>query len=129
MLILSSNPQNVAKVEPFIESLVSKYQVQPEVYGNILITLTEAVTNAIVHGNGSDETKKVEVKTKKQHTSLTFLVSDEGSGFDYGNLPDPTAPENILEIGGRGVFLMRQLSDQVSFRNNGSTVELCFKLR
>lgn len=128
MLVLYSDPRNVAKVEPFIEEIVDKYHVRPEVYGNILITLTEAVTNAIVHGNHSDERKTVQVKTQKHNGMLAFVITDEGPGFDHSNLPDPTAPENILKIGGRGVFLMRQLSDNVSFHDNGSTVEIHFNI-
>ena len=128
MLKLASDPKNVARVESFVEHLVDKYGISPDVYGNILISLTEAVTNAITHGNASDKTKTVQVRLKKQNNKLAFLISDEGGGFDFDNLPDPTAPENLLKLGGRGVFLMRQLSDDVAFYNNGSTVEICFRI-
>ena len=128
MLKLASDPKNVARIESFVEHLVDKYSISPDIYGNILISLTEAVTNAIIHGNDKDETKTVQVRLKKQKDKLAFLVSDEGGGFDFDNLPDPTAPENLLKIGGRGVFLMRQLSDAVVFYDNGSTVEICFKI-
>ncbi len=128
MLKLASDPKNVARVESFVEHLVDKYGISPDVYGNILISLTEAVTNAIIHGNDNDETKTVQVRLKKQKDTLAFLISDEGRGFDFDNLPDPTAPENLLKLGGRGVFLMRQLSDDVIFYNNGSTVEICFRI-
>ena len=128
MLKLASDPKNVACVESFVEHLVDKYGISPDVYGNILISLTEAVTNAIIHGNDNDKNKTVQVRLKKQNNIIAFLVSDEGGGFDFDNLPDPTAPENLLKIGGRGVFLMRQLSDDVSFYDNGSTVEICFRI-
>ncbi len=128
MLKLASDPKNVARVESFLEHIVGKYGISPDVYGNILISLTEAVTNAIIHGNDNDKTKTVHVRLKKQENILAFLISDEGGGFDFDNLPDPTAPENLLKIGGRGVFLMRQLSDDVVFYDNGSTVEICFKI-
>lgn len=128
MLKLASDPKNVARVESFVEHLVDKYGISPDVYGNILISLTEAVTNAITHGNDSDKTKIVQVRLKKQNNRIAFLISDEGRGFDFDNLPDPTAPENLLKIGGRGVFLMRQLSDDVAFYDNGSTVEICFRI-
>ena len=128
MLKLASNPKNVAQVEPFIEQVFKSYEINPDMYGNILITLTEAVTNAIVHGNDRDESKLVQVKMQRNRRCLAFRISDEGGGFDYENLPDPTSPENILKIGGRGVFLMKQLSDDVLFHNNGSTVEIQFNL-
>ncbi len=128
MLKLASNPKNVERVEPFVERVISSYKVSPDKYGNILITLTEAVTNAITHGNRNDENKTVLVHCEKAPSGLAFRITDEGPGFDYENLPDPTAPENLLKLGGRGVFLIRQLSDRVEFHNNGSTLEIQFDL-
>lgn len=128
MLTLPSNPANICKLESFIEEVAQRYDVTPDIYGNILVSLTEAVTNAIKHGNQNDESKYVEVKLRKGRNKLAFSVSDEGKGFDFNSVPDPTAPENLLKIGGRGVFLMKQLSDMVVFRNQGSTVEMEFAL-
>ena len=128
MLRIASHPKNVERIEPFISRLAKKYQINEDTYGNILISLTEAVTNAIVHGNGADENKMVQVQLNEKKDSIIFQVSDEGNGFDYDEVPDPTAPENLLKIGGRGVFLMHQLCDRVCFRNNGSTVEMQFKI-
>lgn len=128
MLKLTSKPGSISKVQPFVEKLVSRYKICPNTKSSILISLTEAVTNAIVHGNRADESKTVQVRLNKQKDRLSFRVSDEGNGFDYKNLPDPTAPENILKCGGRGVFLMHQLSDGVRFFDDGRTVEVQFKL-
>jgi len=128
MLTLTSIPGNVSEVEPFVEKLVDRFRINPDKQCNILVSLTEAVTNAIVHGNCKDESKIVQIKLKKQNDCLALRVSDEGQGFDHRNLPDPTAPENIVKTGGRGVFLMKQLSDDLAFYNNGSTVEIQFKL-
>jgi serine/threonine-protein kinase RsbW len=129
MLRLSSDPRSVSRVETFVERIAQKYKIAPDIYGNILISLTEAVNNAIIHGNGNDMSKTVEVKlTEEDLDSIAFQVRDEGRGFDYNNLPDPTSPENLTRIGGRGVFLMHQLSDRVDFQDNGSTVEMRFSL-
>ena len=128
MLRLQSNPKNVSRVEPFLEKFVDRYKISPDVYGNILISLTEAVTNAITHGNKEDESKTVCVELKKEPDHIRFMVSDEGHGFDYNTIPDPTATENLLKIGGRGVFLMRALSDNMLFHNEGRTVEIHFKI-
>jgi len=129
MLKLSSNPKNVECIEPFVEKLVERYKIGPDKYGNILISLTEAVTNAIKHGNGEDESKTVHVKLAEvDPKTIAFQISDEGPGFDFDSVPDPTSPENLLKIGGRGVFLMRQLCDNVLFHDNGSTVEIHFNL-
>jgi serine/threonine-protein kinase RsbW len=128
MLKLASRHGSVSEVEPFVEKLVNRYNLSPDKQCDILISLTEAVTNAIVHGNCGKEDKTVKVHLKKEKGCLSVRVSDEGLGFDFDNLPDPTSPENVCKCGGRGVFLMRQLSDNLRFHNNGSTVELRFKL-
>ena len=129
MLIrLSSHGGCIAELESYVKDLFSNHKLNPELYPNILISLTEAVNNAIKHGNRYDRSKMVSVRALRKSGYLKCLISDEGKGFDYDNLPDPTAPENVEKIGGRGVFLMTQLSDRVEFRNNGSTVELVFDL-
>lgn len=128
MLKLSSDIRNIALVESFVERAVEQYQIAPDIYGNILITLTEAVNNAIIHGNSNDESKTVQIQLRRKNNCLAVRVTDEGEGFDLTAVPDPTAPENLLQVGGRGVFLMQQLSDSVHFHNNGSTVEMHFNL-
>jgi serine/threonine-protein kinase RsbW len=104
------------------------YQVSEDVFGNMLVSLTEAVTNAIVHGNNSDVSKSVKIQLEKAGNNFIIRVSDEGPGFDPNSLPDPTRGENLYKTGGRGVFLMQKLSDTMCFHNNGSTVEMLFKL-
>jgi serine/threonine-protein kinase RsbW len=128
MLLLNSNLNNVSAVQPFVEKATQNIDINQDTFGNILVSLTEAVNNAIRHGNCCEEGKKVKVDIKQKKNDLTLLVSDEGIGFDYNNLPDPLAPENIEKDGGRGIFLMRALSDDISFMNNGSTIEMKFRL-
>jgi serine/threonine-protein kinase RsbW len=127
-LKLSSHPRSVEKVPTFVDSLANTLRISPDTYGDILTSLTEAVNNAIIHGNKQDESKVVEVSTKRSGSKLAITVKDEGRGFDYKNLPDPTSPDKILECGGRGVFLMRQLADKCKFTDNGRIVEMEFKL-
>jgi serine/threonine-protein kinase RsbW len=128
MLKLPSNPRNVAIIESFVNRIVEQYRISPDLHCNILVSLTEAVNNAMIHGNCGDESKNVLIKLRRQRDTLAIQVSDEGCGFDPASVPDPTAPENITKCGGRGVFLMQQLSHLVRYHNNGSTVEMQFKL-
>ncbi len=130
MLELQSNPGNVSHIEPYVNRIVEDFGINDEIYGNILISLTEAVNNAIIHGNQEDISKTVRIKLleKKARKQIAFQISDDGPGFNYEHLPDPTAPENIMKLGGRGVFLMQQLSDNIQFMNNGSTVEINFNI-
>lgn len=128
-LQLPSVPKSILRVESLVESTSKRYQIKPDLQCNILISLTEAVNNAIIHGNGQDAEKQVLINILQRDGLLTFQVSDEGTGFDPTQIPDPTAPENLRKLGGRGVFLIRQLADDVRFLNNGSTVEIAFRIR
>jgi len=119
--------ENIHIVEKLIDEVCDILKISEEHYGNILISMTEAVNNAIVHGNKLDPEKEVNVKVKTEDKSLHFTIEDQGPGFDYENLPDPTAPENIEKPNGRGVFLMKNLADECSFEDNGRIVELEFE--
>lgn len=127
---IASEPQNIAQVESFIDDVCKQYNVTEESYGNILISLTEAANNAIIHGNKSNRNKEIEIIADfdSERRKLTFFIKDSGNGFDYKSLPDPTAPENLDRPCGRGVFLMMQLADLVVFSDNGSTVEMQFRV-
>lgn len=125
-ITIFSEQKNLRVVEKMVDEISGEQKLNSEVYGKVLIAAIEAVNNAIMHGNKSDATKKVEIKISASDKELHIFVGDEGEGFDYENVPDPTAPENIENVHGRGVFLMIQLSDEVRFFENGSKVELIF---
>jgi len=123
-----SRSENIVVVERLINELCDKHAIHEDQYGNLLIALTEAVNNAILHGNSSDPNKSVTVEYHSCDTSIEFMVKDEGPGFDFDNLPDPTDPRNIEKPTGRGVFLMRNLADEVIFHEEGRVVELKFQI-
>jgi len=120
--------ENIRIVESFIENTKDVYQIDDDIYGNIMIAVTEAVNNAIKHGNHEDKSKNVMLSTTYTEKNLYFWIEDEGKGFDFKNLIDPTAPQNIEKPDGRGIFLMKHLCDEVNFTKNGSKVELVFYL-
>jgi len=127
-LTFSSDPQNVSKVQPFVHDVATRYNIPPEKHDNILVSLTEAVTNAVVHGNQSDCKKSVSICLSRKQDALAIRVSDEGPGFDPGGVPDPTSAELLECCGGRGLYLMRRLSDECRFERGGRTVEMRFKI-
>lgn len=127
-LTLPSDPKNVEKVEPFVQDVATRYNLSPDKKGDIIVSLTEAVTNAILHGNRSDRRKHVSISFEHKQDSLSIRVSDEGPGFDPNQVPDPTCPELLECCGGRGLHLMRYLSDECRFTRGGSTVEMRFKI-
>lgn len=118
--------ENIRMIESFIDNAKERFDLDDDIYGNIMIAVTEAVNNAIKHGNSNDRSKNVLLSLSLKDSLIKFIVKDEGKGFDYQNLPDPTAPENIEKVGGRGIFLMKHLSDEVEFKDNGRIVELSF---
>ncbi len=128
-LQLPSESASIITVENFIDQIKDRYQIEDDTYANILTCLNEAVSNAIVHGNRSEPGRKVIVNLEVTNSKrLTFTIADEGDGFDYGHLPDPTDPENIEKLSGRGVFILKQLADQCVFNARGNEVELQFKI-
>jgi len=128
MLKLKSNPKSICKVEGFVQQIATKYSISENRYPDILISLTEAVCNAITHGNGNNEDKMVDVTMEKRAEGISFRVSDQGGGFDPNKLPDPTTVEHLECCGGRGVHIINELSDDVKYLNNGRTVEMFFSL-
>ncbi len=127
-LKIPSSPEQIGVLETYIKQLTEKHRISEELYPNILISLTEAVNNAILHGNNSNKSKYVDICFNKQQNQLIFKVSDEGMGFNPNHIPDPTKPENLECCGGRGVFLMKELSDNINFQDKGRTVEICFNI-
>ena len=125
---IPSLPENIRIVESFIDNVKEKYSLNDDVYGNVMIAVTESVTNAIAHGNKGEKSKAVSLTMHLDESSLKFTVLDQGEGFDFHDLPDPTSPENLDKPGGRGIFLMKNLCDEVNFTTKGNSVELIFYL-
>jgi serine/threonine-protein kinase RsbW len=118
--------ENIRMIESFIDNAKEKFDLDDDIYGNIMIAVTEAVNNAIKHGNSGNKSKNVYLSLFLEDSLIKFIIKDEGIGFNYENLPDPTSAENLEKPGGRGIFLMKHLSDEVLFKDNGRVVELSF---
>jgi serine/threonine-protein kinase RsbW len=127
-LQLPSQQDSIAQLEVLIEEIADKYQVSEDTFANMMTCLSEAVNNAIMHGNDSDPEKKVIVNAEVDGRRIVWTVADEGPGFDPNHIPDPTAPENLESLTGRGVFIIKQLADQCVFNDKGNEIELHFKI-
>lgn len=125
---IPSMPENIRIVESFIDNAKEKFHITDDLYGNIMVAVTESVNNAIKHGNCSDKNKLVNISLFIEPKQLKFVVEDQGAGFDPETLPDPTLPENISKPDGRGIFLMRNLCDDLVFSNEGRVVEMKFNM-
>lgn len=127
-LQLPSKQESITLLENLIEEIADKHNISEDTFANMMTTLSEATINAIVHGNKLDPAKKVIINADIEPKRIVWTVTDEGEGFDYNNLPDPTAPENIENLTGRGVFIIKHLADQAIFNTKGNEVELHFKI-
>ena len=127
-LQLPSKQESITLLENLIEEIADKHNISEDTFANMMTTLSEATINAIVHGNKLDASKKVIINAEIENRRIIWTVTDEGEGFDYNNLADPTAPENVENLTGRGVFIMKHLADQCIFNTKGNEVELHFKI-
>jgi serine/threonine-protein kinase RsbW len=127
-LSIPSEVGNLRLVEKAIDDLSMELDLSDEIYGNVMVATMEATNNAIIHGNKSDPEKIVRIEIQCMEKELKVHIEDQGKGFDHMNVPDPTAPENLEKINGRGIFLMERLSDEILYLADGRIVELKFKL-
>jgi len=127
-ILIESKIENINKIEKIIDEVSEKANINSEIYGKMLIATVEAVNNSIVHGNKEDETKKVKVDFIINEDAISIYIEDEGPGFSFDDVPDPTTPDNIENIHGRGVYLMKHLADDVIFHGKGNRVEIKFAL-
>jgi len=127
-ICFASKSENIDLAEKFINTICEYEEINEKHYGNIIIAVTESVNNAIIHGNKANPQKNVNLHYYLEKKELGFVIEDQGEGFDFNTIPDPTLPENIEKLTGRGIFLMKSLADEVSFINEGRSVEIKFSL-
>ncbi len=114
-LEIESDPNNLITVEEFVNYFAIELKLNKEKVASLLLAVTEAVTNAIIHANKSDKNKLVKISVEKKDGKLFIKIKDQGKGFDPSNVPDPTAPENLLKDSGRGLYLMRFYMDDLKY--------------
>jgi serine/threonine-protein kinase RsbW len=125
--IIDSSLLNTRIVENAIDEATTEIGISKDNYGKILVSTLEAVNNAILHGNKQDPGKKVRIEISFRIKDLKIKVIDEGIGFKPEKVPDPTIPENLESVNGRGVFLMFHLADEIKYNKKGNAVTMTFK--
>ncbi|WP_114748311.1 ATP-binding protein [Pleomorphovibrio marinus] len=118
--------ENITIIESFIDNAKEKFQINDDIYGNIMISVTECVSNAIIHGNKENSKKPVNIELKFLDNQIKFIIEDQGAGYDFQHLEDPTSPQNLEKSGGRGVFIMKHLCDEIEFEDDGRKTILTF---
>jgi serine/threonine-protein kinase RsbW len=124
---IESRVGNLRIVENAIDEATAVIGISQDNYGKILVSAMEAVNNAILHGNRSDPEKIVDIEIEYKSKELQITVTDEGPGFRPELVPDPTTPENIEELNGRGIYLMSHLADKIEYSKKGNSVTMIFK--
>jgi serine/threonine-protein kinase RsbW len=122
-----SLPSEVTSISPFVDKLTLLLRNSgyiPDDLSDIEIALREALANAIIHGNHEDRRKHVHVTCRCEPDEVSIAVKDEGEGFDVNHVPDPTAPENLESVHGRGIHVMKALMDDVHFEEGGVVVHM-----
>ena len=114
-LEIESNARNLITVEEFVNYFAVDLNINAEKIPGLLLAVTEACTNAIIHANKNDETKLVTIDVNKDDNQLIIRVKDQGKGFDPAKIPDPTETDNLLKDSGRGIYLMRVYMDDLKF--------------
>ncbi|MCH7722367.1 MAG: ATP-binding protein [Bacteroidetes bacterium] len=125
---IESDPNNLITVEEFVNYFCKDINLTDDQLANVLLAVTEATTNAIIHANKCDQSKMVTIDVKVNETKLVVKIKDEGEGFDPADIPDPTEPENLLNESGRGVYLMRVYMDNVEYNRTPSGMEIILTL-
>jgi serine/threonine-protein kinase RsbW len=127
-LDIGSRVENLRVIEGKVDELMARLGINKDEYGRIMVATMEAVNNAIVHGNQNDNSKSVNISFEFKKQGLVVKVRDQGIGFNPDCIPDPTSPENIENLRGRGVFLMKNLADDIGFNEVGNEVIMKFNL-
>ncbi|MBS4036397.1 MAG: ATP-binding protein [Ignavibacterium sp.] len=128
-LEIESDPNNLITVEEFINYFSKDLGLDDEKLNGLLLSITEATTNAIVHGNKGNPQKNVFIDVNASDSILTIVVRDEGVGFDPSEVPDPTHPDNLLKDSGRGLYLMRVYMDELNYNHTPTGTETILKLK
>ncbi|HKM94200.1 MAG TPA: ATP-binding protein [Prolixibacteraceae bacterium] len=123
---IQSTTRNICEVELFLSQIFKELQFSRKIYCKIYLSTIEAVNNAILHGNNNVPTKNVDISFNNLKTKFSVIIKDEGNGFDYYNVSDPTKPLNLKKESGRGIFIMKQYADKVTFNESGNCVNLLF---
>lgn len=128
-LEIESDPRNLITVEEFVNYFALDLGLDEEKLNGLLLSVTEATTNAIKHGNKNDINKLVDIDVDVINDYLIISVKDQGAGFNPSDVPDPTHPENLLKDSGRGLYLMRVYMDEVEFKNTPQGTVTILKLK
>lgn len=124
LIIIDSNTEKIYETIEEILSHLSERRIATDLFYDIKLVLSELFVNAFIHGNKQDPSKKITVQYSIEGQKLILTIEDEGSGFDYKNMRDPVSDENVIKMSGRGLFLVKHLSDRINFNEKGNVITI-----
>lgn len=123
ILVINSNKTELQRVEEFIRKVFSIYKFDDRCFNKVFLCISEATLNSIVHGNKGDQHKKVELNVDCKAHLISVIITDEGKGFDFRNLPNPTTKDHLLKESGRGIHIIKTIAKTISFNEKGNSLQ------
>lgn len=128
MLVISSSLNNIDKVRIFLDEIFTESNLNRSYFNPVFLGLSEALTNSIVHGNKLNVAKKISIEVICLKKELFIEITDEGEGFLFDGVLDPTSVENIKKESGRGIFLIRHFADELDYFEGGRKVRIKYNI-
>ena len=125
--MINSDVIELKKVETFITDIFREYNLEKKYFNKVYVCISEAVVNSIKHGNKNDRNKSVSIEVNCDMHEINIMIEDEGNGFDLNQISDPTSRENLKNESGRGIFIIKTLTNQIEYNEKGNRVQ--FKIK
>jgi serine/threonine-protein kinase RsbW len=123
ILVINSDVIELKKVEAFLTNIFKEYNLEKKYFNKVYLCISEAVINSIKHGNKNDRSKNVSIEVSYDMPEINIMIEDEGNGFDLNEISDPTSEKNIKNESGRGIFIIRTLTNQIEYNEKGNRIQ------
>lgn len=123
-MVINSHKSELRKVEKFIDAIFKENSLNRVHFNRVILCVSEAVINSIEHGNKNDTNKTVTIEVNCDLENIDVKIEDEGSGFDLKEVENPTTKNNVKKESGRGIYIIRTLSDNLKYNQSGNSVQL-----
>lgn len=121
-LVINSDVTELKKVEGFMADIFRKFNLEMNSFNKVYLCVSEAVINSIKHGNQNDKRKNVSIEVTYDIPEICITIEDEGNGFDLNQITDPTSKKNLKNESGRGIFIIRKLTNKIEFNEKGNRI-------
>ena len=123
LLVIKSDLSELKNVENFLSDILKEFDLAQKYFNKIYLCVSEAVVNSIKHGNKSNKDKTVSIGISCDEKEINVLIEDEGEGFDINIIKDPTLSSNLKNESGRGIFIIKNMSDKFEYNEKGNRIQ------